>query len=172
MPDDAAARKIRLLVLDVDGVLSDGLIHIDGRGVETKTFHTRDGAGIAIWRMLGHEVAIITGRSSMTVQHRADELGIRHVFQGVRDKMKALGTLLGELGLAASEAAAMGDDLPDLPMLRLAGYPIAVADAAREVREMAAFVTLRPGGRGAVREAIEHLLKAQERWAEALALFD
>jgi 3-deoxy-D-manno-octulosonate 8-phosphate phosphatase (KDO 8-P phosphatase) len=172
MPDDAAARKIRLLVLDVDGVLSDGLIHIDGRGVESKAFHTRDGAGIAIWRKLGHEVAIITGRSSMTVQHRADELGIRHVFQGVRDKMKVLGTLLNELGLAASEAAAMGDDLPDLPMLRLAGYPIAVADAAREVREMAAFVTLRPGGRGAVREAIEHLLKAQDRWEEALALFD
>lgn len=172
MPDDAAARKIRLLVLDVDGVLSDGLIHIDGRGVESKTFHARDGAGIAIWRKLGHEVAIITGRSSMTVQHRADELGIPHVFQGVRDKMKVLGTLLNELGLAASEAAAMGDDLPDLPMLRLAGYPIAVADAAREVRDMATFVTLRPGGRGAVREAIEHLLKAQERWAEALALFD
>jgi len=172
MPDDAAARKIRLLVLDVDGVLSDGLIHIDGRGVETKAFHTRDGAGIAIWRKLGHEAAIITGRSSMTVQHRADELGIRHVFQGVRDKMKALGTLLNELGLAASEAAAMGDDLPDLPMLRLAGYPIAVADAAEEVRALATFVTLRPGGRGAVREAIEHLLKAQDRWEEALALFD
>jgi 3-deoxy-D-manno-octulosonate 8-phosphate phosphatase (KDO 8-P phosphatase) len=172
MPDDDAARRIRLLVLDVDGVLSSGLIHLDARGVESKAFHTHDGAGIAIWRRLGHEVAIITGRSSMTVQHRAEELGIRHVFQGVRDKMRTLGTLLNELGLAASEAAVMGDDLPDLPMLRLAGYPIAVADAAREVREMAVFVTERPGGRGAVREAIEHLLKAQERWDEALALFD
>ncbi|MDY7109234.1 MAG: HAD hydrolase family protein [Planctomycetota bacterium] len=172
MPDDDAARRIRLLVLDVDGVLSDGLVSIDARGVETKAFHTRDGAGITIWRRLGHEVAIITGRSSMTVQHRADELGIRHVFQGVRNKMDVLGNLLNDLGLAASEAAVMGDDLPDLPMLRLAGYPIAVADAACEVRALAAFETERPGGQGAVREAIEHLLKAQDRWDEALALFD
>jgi 3-deoxy-D-manno-octulosonate 8-phosphate phosphatase (KDO 8-P phosphatase) len=172
MPDDNAARRIRLLVLDVDGVLSDGMIFIDARGVETKAFHTRDGAGINMWRKLGHEAAIITGRSSMTVQHRAAELGIRHVFQGVRDKMDTLGNLLNDLGLAASEVAVMGDDLPDLPMLRLAGYPIAVADAVREVREMAAFVTERPGGRAAVREAIEHLLKAQERWDEALTLFD
>ena len=172
MSDEAAARQIELLVLDVDGVLTDGLIHIDDTGVETKTFHTRDGLGLALWMRLGGDVAIITGRSGMSVRHRATELGIRHVLQGVSDKAPALGKLLRELGLHASQAAAIGDDLADLPMLRLAGYPMAVADAAPEVRDSASFVTVRPGGRGAVREAIEHLLKAADRWEEALAFFD
>ena len=171
MADEAAAEKIQLLVLDVDGVLTDGSIHIDDRGVETKTFHARDGAGLRIWMRLGGEVAIITGRSSMALQHRAAELGIQHVFQGVGDKLEVLGNLLNALGITASETAAIGDDLPDLPMLRLAEYPIAVADAAAEVREMASFVTIRPGGRGAVLEAIEHLLKAQDRWEKAVDLF-
>ncbi len=171
MPDDAAAEMVRLLILDVDGVLSDGLIYIDASGVETKSFHVRDGLGLRLWLKLGGEAAIITGRASMTVQHRANELGIRHVFQAVDDKQKTLGALLNTLELTASEAAVMGDDLPDLPMMRLAGYPIAVADAAEEVRAEASFVTTSPGGRGAVREAIEHMLKSQGRWEDALALF-
>lgn len=162
---------IALLVLDVDGVLTDGSILIDDHGCETKRFHVRDGTGIAIWRRLGGEVAIITGRSGRAVGHRAVELGVRHVVQGVADKADAFGTLLDELDIAASASAAMGDDLPDLPMLRLAGYPIAVADAVPEVRALAEFVTVRPGGRGAVREAIEHLLKAASRWDEALAWY-
>lgn len=172
MSDEAAARKVELLVLDVDGVLTDGLIHIADTGVETKTFHTRDGLGLAVWMRLGGDAAIITGRSGMSVRHRATELGVRHVLQGVGEKASAFGGLLRELGLHASQTAVIGDDLSDLPMMRLAGYPMAVADAAEEVRGTASFVTVRPGGRGAVREAIEHLLKAADRWEEALAFFD
>jgi 3-deoxy-D-manno-octulosonate 8-phosphate phosphatase (KDO 8-P phosphatase) len=166
------ARNIELLVLDVDGVLTDGRIHIDDRGVETKTFNTKDGLGIRVWMRLGHETAIITGRSGMAVQHRASELGIGHVFQGADSKLAAFGAVLDDLDLVASQAAVMGDDLPDLPVMRLAGYSIAVADAAEEVRKAADFVTVRPGGQGAVREAVEHLLKVTERWDESLALFE
>jgi YrbI family 3-deoxy-D-manno-octulosonate 8-phosphate phosphatase len=171
MADTAAAEKIKLLVLDVDGVLTGGTFLIDGHGEEARSFHTRDGLGLRLWMRLGGEVAIVTGRSSMSVRHRARELGIQHVFQGASDKVAAFGELLEDLGLAASQAAVMGDDLPDLPMMRLSGYPIAVADAAPEVREVAEFVTVRPGGQGAVREAIEHLLKAADRWDEAVAHF-
>ncbi|MCP3905022.1 MAG: HAD-IIIA family hydrolase [Planctomycetes bacterium] len=170
MPEDTA-QSLRLLVLDVDGVLTDGSILIDGHGMETKRFHVRDGLGIQLWRLLGYDVAIITGRSSAAVQHRATELGIRHVFQGVGDKVAAFGELLKDLDINASQAAVIGDDLPDLPMMRLSGYPMAVADGSPEVRETAEFVTTRPGGRGAVREAIEHLLKLEDRWDEALAYF-
>jgi len=166
------AENIALLVLDVDGVLTDGGITIDARGVETKTFHVRDGLGIRLWMKMGYEVAIITGRSGMCVGHRARELGIRHVFQAAGPKDQVFGRLLRDLGLDASQAAVIGDDLADLPMLRLAGYAMAVADAVREVREIAEFVTVHPGGTGAVREAIEHLLKAKDRWQEALAYFD
>ena len=171
MPADRAAENVRLLVLDVDGVMTDGIIQIDDRGVETKRFHARDGLGIKTWIALEYETAIITGRQGMAVRHRAAELGIRHVFQGVDRKVEPFGELLRDLDLVASDAAVIGDDLADLPLLHLAGYPMAVADAAEEVRRAADFVTVRPGGRGAVREAIEHLLKAAGRWEDALALF-
>ncbi|MHC5115019.1 MAG: KdsC family phosphatase [Planctomycetota bacterium] len=170
MPEDTA-QPLRLLVLDVDGVLTDGRIVIDGHGMETKRFHVRDGLGVQLWRHLGYEAAIISGRASAATQHRATELGVRHVFQGVGDKVAAFAELLKDLDLNPSQAAVMGDDLPDLPMMRVAGYPMAVADACEEVRDMAEFVTTRPGGCGAVREAIEHLLKLEDRWEEALAYF-
>jgi YrbI family 3-deoxy-D-manno-octulosonate 8-phosphate phosphatase len=167
-PDGA---KVRLLCLDVDGVLTDGSISIGDDAVETKRFHVRDGTGLRLWMEVGHEVAIITSRSGMAVRHRATELGIKHVLQGVPDKHAALRQLLDELHLDPQAAAAVGDDLPDLPMLRAAGYPVAVGDAAPEVRQVAAFVTVRPGGLGAVREVVEHLLKLQGRWEEALEAY-
>jgi 3-deoxy-D-manno-octulosonate 8-phosphate phosphatase (KDO 8-P phosphatase) len=170
MQDPAAL--VKLLVLDVDGVLTDGTVAIDHHGHEIKQFNTRDGLGLRIWMRLGGEVAIITGRQSLELRHRCAELGIRHIFQAVGDKRATFGELVRTLDVAASHTAVMGDDLPDLPMLRLAGYPMAVADAAPEVREAASFVTTADGGRGAVREATEHLLKAQDRWEDALALFD
>jgi 3-deoxy-D-manno-octulosonate 8-phosphate phosphatase (KDO 8-P phosphatase) len=170
MTDDEVNR-IELLCLDVDGVLTDGSILLDDSGAETKRFHVRDGTGLSIWRRLGYRTAIITGRSGMAVFHRADELGIRHVFQRAPDKAAALRQVLAAMDLRASQAAVIGDDLPDLPMMTLAGYPIAVADAAPEVRKAARFVTARPGGKGAVREAIEHVLKEQDRWDEALELY-
>ncbi|MCA9284179.1 MAG: HAD hydrolase family protein [Phycisphaerales bacterium] len=165
------ATRIQLLCLDVDGVLTDGSILIDDRGVETKRFNVRDGAGMRIWTRLGNEIAVITARKGLALRHRLHELGIRHVISGAGDKGAAFGALLQDLDLRASQAAMIGDDLADLAVLTLCGYPIAVADAVDEVREAAAFVTSRPGGRGAVREAIEHLLHAQDRWDEALALY-
>lgn len=170
--DTRAIEPLRLLCLDVDGVLTDGSINIDDDGRETKRFHVRDGTGLRMWLDAGHDVAVITGRRGMAVRHRARELGIEHVFQGVRDKMAKFGELLTDLNLAASQAAVMGDDLPDLPMMKLCGYPIAVSDAVAEVREVASFVTVRPGGFGAVREAVEHLLKTQDRWGEAMQRFE
>jgi 3-deoxy-D-manno-octulosonate 8-phosphate phosphatase (KDO 8-P phosphatase) len=163
---------VTLLCLDVDGVLTDGGIHIDDHGVETKRFHVRDGAGIRMWRRLGGEVAVITGRRSGSLRHRLAELGVRHVVQGAGHKGEALEELCAELRVEPRRCAMIGDDLPDLPALRVCGYPMAVFDAAAEVKALAQFVTVRPGGVGAVREAIEHLLRAQGRWAEALALWE
>ncbi len=165
------AAGIDLLCLDVDGVLTDGSIHLDDGGVETKRFHVRDGTGIRIWARLGYHVALITGRSGKALQHRAVELDIRHVIQGSTDKARALQELLDELSLKPSQAAILADDLPDLPMMRKAGYAMAVADAVPEVRQAAEFVTTRAGGDGAVREAVEHLLRAKGRWDEAVDLY-
>lgn len=166
-----AAANVKLLCLDVDGVLTDGSIYLDNMGNEIKRFHVRDGCGIKIWQQLGYQTAIITGRTGMAVQHRAKELGIIHVYQGSVDKAVTLGQLLQELELHPEQVAVLADDLPDVPMLQLAGYPMAVSDACGEVQDLAEFVTVRPGGHGAVREAIEHLLKSQNIWDDALSLF-
>lgn len=165
------AERIQLLCLDVDGVLTDGGLYIDDHGVETKRFHVRDGAGLRMWMRVGGHVALITGRRGMAVRHRADELGIRHVLQGSTDKLADFRGLLEHLDLKASQAAMVGDDLPDLPILRICGYPMAVSDATPEVRALARFTTVRPGGQGAVREAIEHLLAARKLLDEARATF-
>lgn len=169
MPDP---RRISLLVLDVDGVLTDGTLMFDGAGNELKRFSTRDGCGIRAWLRLGLEAAIITGRVSPTVERRGRELGIEHIVMGSEDKGEVIERLMNDLGREPDEVAVVADDLPDLPMLRACGYPIAVGDAVAEVQALAAFVTTRNGGHGAVREAIEHLLRAQDRWDDAVALFD
>jgi len=163
--------SVRLLCLDVDGVLTDGGILIDDRGHETKRFHVHDGAGLRMWRSLGLEVAVITGRRGMALRHRLEELGIRIVVSGAGDKVAAFEQIARELGVHASQAAMIGDDLPDLPLLRVCGYPVAVPDAVEEVKAVARYVTTRPGGGGAVRDAIEHLLHAMGRWDEAVARF-
>jgi 3-deoxy-D-manno-octulosonate 8-phosphate phosphatase (KDO 8-P phosphatase) len=167
-----ALEQIKLLCLDVDGVLTDGGISIDDAGHEQKRFHVRDGAAMRIWSRLGLEIAVITGRDGMALRHRLRELGVRHVISGSKEKGGAFESMLAELGLKAGEAAMIGDDLPDLPILRRCGLPIAVRDASPEVLEVARHVTTRPGGSGAVRDAVEHILKAQGRWAEAVRLFD
>ncbi len=167
-----ALEQIRLLCLDVDGVLTDGGISIDDAGHEQKRFHVRDGAAMRMWSRLGLEIAVITGRNGMALRHRLRELGVRHVISGSKEKGGAFEGLLAELGLKADAAAMIGDDLPDLPILRRCGLPIAVRDASPEVIEVAKLVTTRPGGAGAVRDAVEHILKAQGRWADAVRLFD
>ncbi len=168
---ETAAAKVRLLCLDVDGVMTDGSINLDDNGVETKRFHVRDGTGIRLWTRLGYEVALITGRQGRALQHRAAELDITHVVQGSHDKAAAFERLIAQVGVTAAEAAILADDLPDLPVMRRAGYAMAVADAVPEVRDAAAFVTTQAGGDGAVREAVEHLLRAKDRWHEATGLF-
>jgi YrbI family 3-deoxy-D-manno-octulosonate 8-phosphate phosphatase len=125
-----------------------------------------------MWARLGLEIAVITGRNGMALRHRLRELGVRHVISGSKEKGGAFEGLLAELGVAADEAAMIGDDLPDLPILRRCGLPIAVRDASQEVLDVARFVTPRPGGAGAVRDAVEHILKAQGRWSDAVRLFD
>lgn len=167
----SAAARVRLLCLDVDGVLTDGTVALDDLGHETKRFHARDGLGIRLWMRLGGQVAIITGRTGLAVRHRLEELGVRMLFSGSSDKLRDFQAVLAESGRTAEETAFVGDDLPDLPALSACGYPVAVRDAAPEVLAAARFVTAAPGGRGAVRETIEHLLRSQNRWNDALAIF-
>ncbi len=166
--DPETAGGIRLLCLDVDGVMTDGRIVYDEHGIESKRFHVRDGLAIKLWREAGHQIAIISSRSSEAVTRRAAELGIDHVHQGCRDKFAALESICRATGIEPQHAAAMGDDLPDLPVFHAVGLPIAVADAAVEVRNAAALVTSTPGGHGAVREVIEKILQAQGCWSDLL----
>ena len=157
------ARRIRLLVLDVDGVLTDGRLFISPAGEEFKAFHVRDGSGLVAVQRAGVTVAIISGRDSAAVTRRAAELGIGHTRQGVADKGAELAALLRELGIAASETACVGDDTPDLPMLRAAGLAVAVADAHPAAKDAAHWITPSPGGHGAVREVCDLLLSARAR---------
>ena len=165
---DVAARaaQIELLLLDVDGVLTDGSIVYTDAGEELKRFHVRDGSGLKLWHLAGKRSAIVSGRKSAAVDRRAAELGVVPVLQGQSEKLPAFGVVLTETGLRAEQVCAVGDDLPDLPVMRRAGLSVAVADACPEVRKAADYVTKAPGGRGAVREAVEWLLKLRGAWAD------
>ncbi len=149
----------RLIVLDVDGCLTDGRIIYGESGEEVKAFNVKDGLAIKSWMNLGYECAIITGRRSGIVKRRADELGITHLYQGVRDKGARLRTLCGDLGISLDETAAIGDDLNDLKMLELAGRSFAPADGSHFVRSRVGRVLQRRGGEAAVREMIEILIR-------------
>jgi 3-deoxy-D-manno-octulosonate 8-phosphate phosphatase (KDO 8-P phosphatase) len=168
IPDDLIARclPIKLLVLDVDGVLTDGIIAIDDRGVEMKRFFVRDGSALTLWRNAGHRAAILSGRWAPAVERRAAELGLAPVIQGAKDKGARLAELLEQLGLEPRHVCMVGDDLPDLPALRLAGLTACPADAVPEVRARCDLVSNRPGGRGAVRGVVESILRAQGRWED------
>lgn len=175
MPDpntqNPTPKTTSLLVLDVDGVLTDGGLYVDDKGKPSKKFNVKDGLGIKLAQRFGIQVAILTGKTSNVVQHRAKELGIEHVIQGSKDKGADINTLCETTGIPMHHAAMMGDDLPDLPAFAVVGYKIAVGDAVDEVKAAADFVTKKAGGHGAVREAIEHLLKSQDKWDAALAVF-
>jgi 3-deoxy-D-manno-octulosonate 8-phosphate phosphatase (KDO 8-P phosphatase) len=153
------AANIRLLVLDVDGVLTDGRLYFDTQGEALKAFHVRDGAGLVQLRKVGIEIAIISGRNSAAVDARMKELGIHHVKQGVHDKRKVLQQLLDELHINDG-IACVGDDTPDIPMFALAQWAVAVADAHPQVRAAAHHITKLPGGQGAVREVCDLILQA------------
>ena len=158
---DEKAKKIKMLVLDVDGVMTDGRIVMNDLGQEIKFFNVKDGHGIRLLLKAGIDVAIITGRESETVRRRASDLGIQIVYQGIKDKASKI---IKEKGFEKEQVCCMGDDLPDIPMFECAGLPIAVADAAYETRESAVYVTKSSGGCGAVREVCEIILKSKDAW--------
>ncbi|MCC8180901.1 MAG: HAD hydrolase family protein [Planctomycetes bacterium] len=162
---------IKLLVLDIDGVMTDGTIIYSSSGDDVKIFDAKDGAGMKYWARAGHAAAIITGRTSTTIPRRAKELDIAQVEMDAKNKLPVFEKVLKIAGVTAEETAVVGDDLPDLPLITRAGIGIAVADAVSDVKERAPFVTVHNGGHGAVREVVESLLRAQGRWNDILARY-
>ena len=167
----AKSAKVKLVIFDVDGVLTDGRITIGHDGREIKTFHVHDGAGIKYLLRAGLRVALLSGRSSAATEHRARELGIEEVRQGAKQKLPAFEELLRKHRLKREEVCYVGDDLPDLPVMREAGFAVAVAGAREEVLEAADYVTGLPGGEGAARELAELILRAQDKWGAIMSRY-
>ncbi len=165
---DQRCQPIELVLSDVDGVLTDGRVVIDNQGIESKRFHVRDGVGVDLWHKAGYRFGVLTQRSSQVLKIRAAELGVEIVRQGIEHKLRTTREIADELGLTLAQVCYLGDDLPDVPVLRAVGLGVAVADAAAEVRQAAQYVTTRPGGAGAVRETIEMILKSQRRWDDVI----
>ena len=162
------ARRVRLLLMDCDGVLTDGRITLVGEGEEQKSFHARDGHGIVMLQRAGLRTGIISGRTSAAVVRRAADLRIEFVRQGSLDKVEQFDEVLAAAGVAAEETAFVGDDVVDIPLMRRSGFAVAVADATPETRAAAHYITHHAGGFGAVREVCELILKAQGRWEELM----
>jgi 3-deoxy-D-manno-octulosonate 8-phosphate phosphatase (KDO 8-P phosphatase) len=169
MTAEERARKIKLILMDVDGTLTDGTLIVTPDGEELKTYHVRDGLGILLARMAGLDLGIITGKTSRGLEKRAERLRITELHQGALDKPRVLASILQKRNLEADEVAYIGDDLGDLAVMKTVGLAAAVADAHPEVREACAYVCRMPGGKGAVREFIEFILNAQGKWAETAA---
>jgi 3-deoxy-D-manno-octulosonate 8-phosphate phosphatase (KDO 8-P phosphatase) len=163
------ARRVRLMVFDVDGVLTDGRLWYGPQGEALKAFHTLDGHGLKMLQQSGISAALLSGRSSPAVAQRAAELGIAHVLQGASDKAAAFGALLARLALEPAQAGGMGDDVPDLPVLERCGFASAPREAHERVRRAAHYVAAAPAGAGAAREVCEFLLRAQGKLDAALA---
>jgi 3-deoxy-D-manno-octulosonate 8-phosphate phosphatase (KDO 8-P phosphatase) len=170
-PADLAARcrSIELLVADVDGVLTDGVIALNDQGVETKHFSVRDGMAYTLWHRAGKQAAILSGRRAAVVEQRAAELKIAHVLQGHEHKAAPLRTLIEWLGFSPRQVCFVGDDLADLPALHAVGLAACPADAVAEVKEASQLVTQALGGRGAVREVVEVILKSQGMWGQLVS---
>jgi len=161
---EAKASHVRLLLFDVDGVLTDGVVVMHADGSESKGFHIRDGAAIVWAQRAGLKVGLLSARSSGATTHRAAQLAVRIVVQGVANKVTAYEQIIRDAGVDEASVAYMGDDLLDLPVLKRVGFSAAPADAAPEVRAQVHWVSTAPGGRGAAREMIEFVLRAQQRW--------
>ncbi len=161
-------RPIELILSDVDGVLTDGGVIFDNQGIEIKRFHIRDGLGIRLWQRAGKHFGLVTGRASHIVQLRAVELGVELVRQGIDDKLPAVKQILAERKLRADQVCYVGDDLPDLPVLRYVGLAVAVGDGSEDLHKAAHYITKSHGGHGAVREVTEMILKSQGRWQDTL----
>ncbi len=168
MKIEPLAERVELILSDVDGVMTDGGVVFDNQSIETKVFHIRDGLGIKLWRRAGYRFGMVTGRSSHIVRMRATELDVDMLRQGVEDKLAVAEQIVAEARLSPQQVCYIGDDLPDLPAMRYVGFAVAVADGSEDVRRGAHYVTTTPGGRGAVRETIELILKAQGRWDDLI----
>jgi 3-deoxy-D-manno-octulosonate 8-phosphate phosphatase (KDO 8-P phosphatase) len=167
----AKAKKLKLLILDVDGVLTDGKLFFDEQGREYKSFHARDGHGIKLLQKTGVVVAVISGRKSPTVALRMKSLGIEHVYQGHEDKISAFEEIIQKVGCQTEQAAHVGDDLLDLPIMTRVGLAIAVYDAVKEVKDFADWNTTLAGGQGAVREVCDLIMQAQGTFADIVATY-
>ncbi len=169
--DDALkrAKGLKLMIFDVDGVMTDGTLYYSERGEELKAFNIQDGQGIKMLRQYGVEVALITGRTSRMVEVRAADLGLAHLYQGAQDKRAAYAALLSQLGLAAEQSGCMGDDLLDLPLITRCGFAATVPAAPEALRSRAHYVTRADGGHGAVREVCEFILRAQGSLERAIS---
>jgi len=165
-------KKIKLLILDVDGVMTDGRIIMDDEGREIKNFHVRDGHGIKVLQRYGIKVALLTGRKSKVVEYRARDLDIKDVYQKVYNKKEVFEKILKKYKLSAEEAAFIGDDIIDVPVLKSVGFSVAVADAIDVVKKSVHYVTENQGGNGAVREICEMILKAHGKWPEIAARYE
>ncbi len=163
---------VRILILDVDGVMTDGSISYSDDGTEIKSFNVKDGHGIKLLKRCGIDCAVITSRSSAALVRRCGELGITHVYQGSLRKLEAYEDLLKRTGLDPLETAYVGDDLVDLPVLRRVGFSVAVNDAVEEVKQRVDYVTRAPGGRGAVREVVEVVLRIKGRWQDVMEPYE
>lgn len=161
-------KKIQLLALDVDGVLTDGTLVFNADGTESKLFNSQDGHGIRMWQRAGLKVALFSGRKSEPTKRRAEQLDIEHVFEDVHFKLPTVEKFLEQIGLLPENVAYIGDDLPDLPVIRYVGFGVAVANAVDQVKQYADYVTTCPGGKGAVREVVEYILKNSDRWQQLM----
>jgi 3-deoxy-D-manno-octulosonate 8-phosphate phosphatase (KDO 8-P phosphatase) len=159
-------RSVGLLMLDVDGVLTDGKIIIDDQGFESKQFDVKDGHGLKLLMRYGIGVTLITGRRSSVVEHRAKDLGIQEVYQGIWNKVEIFDEILQKMNLRPEQTAYVGDDIVDIPLMRRVGFAVAVRDASEDTKAIAHYVTKKRGGQGAVREVCEIILKAQDHWQD------
>lgn len=166
------AKKIKLLLLDVDGVLTDGRIIYDSRGRDSKFFDVHDGLGVYVLRKAGIKTILITAKGSRTIRPRARDMQVAEVFADISPKTAVLEKILKKYKVDINEICFVGDDLVDLCLMKKVGFPIAVFNACPEIKQAAAFVTIREGGRGAVREIAELILKSQGKWNDALKLYD
>jgi 3-deoxy-D-manno-octulosonate 8-phosphate phosphatase (KDO 8-P phosphatase) len=165
-------RKIRLLILDVDGVMTDGRIIMDDAGRETKNFNVKDGHGIKMLMRYGIDVILITGRRSIVVEHRARDLGIVEVHQGIHNKVEIFNEILVRRLMDREQVAFVGDDIVDIPVLKRVGFSVAVADATEDVKRSVDYTTIKNGGNGAVREVCEIILHCQDQWADVIQKYE
>jgi 3-deoxy-D-manno-octulosonate 8-phosphate phosphatase (KDO 8-P phosphatase) len=168
---EAKLKQIKLLLLDVDGVLTDGSVIYNDDTSESKVFNVKDGLGLKLLIKAGISVGLVTGRTSKALHRRCDDLGIKYVYDGVEHKAHLLDRITADTGIETKNTAFVGDDLPDIPLMKMVGFSIAVADAHDTVREHSDWVTSAPGGRGAVREVCDALLKAHGKWEEMVEEF-